>query len=113
MPKFLFIGDRHNAEHVPSSRIDNYHENTELKDLEIIQIAKDKKVDAILHPGDFWTDADRKLVYNFVSNIVRRWLNSGIQLIGIAGNHDLIGNNLNSLDNTTTGFLNSIGIFKT
>ena len=113
MPKFLFIGDRHNAEHVPSSRIDNYHENTELKDLEIIQIAKDKKVDAILHPGDFWTDADRKLDYNFVSNIVRRWLNSGIQLIGIAGNHDLIGNNLNSLDNTTTGFLNSIGIFKT
>ena len=47
MPKFLFIGDRHNAEYVPSSRIDNYHENTELKDLEIIQIAKDKKVDAI------------------------------------------------------------------
>lgn len=113
MPKFLFIGDRHNSETIPSSRIDNYHENIELKDLEIIQIAKDKQVDAILHPGDFWTDSDRKLNNEFVAKTALKWMSANIRLIGIAGNHDLIGNNLNSLDSTTTGLLNSLGIFKT
>ncbi len=113
MLRFLFFGDRHNSESIPSSRIGDYKQDCDNKDDEIIQLAKQYKVDALLHPGDFWTDSDKKLGYHFVTPVAKKWRNAGIPVIGIAGNHDLIGNNLNSLPDTTTGFLNDLGILKT
>ena len=107
------MGDRHNSEFIPSSRIDDYHLTCEAKDNEIINIAKKYNADMILHPGDFWTDSDKKPSNEFVASIARRWMAAGIPVIGIPGNHDLIGNNINSLPNTTTGLLNSLGVFKT
>lgn len=113
MLRFLFFGDRHNSEKIPSSRIGNFKEDCDAKDDEIIHLAKKYNVDALLHPGDFWTDSDKKLENHFVSSVARKWITAGIPIIGIAGNHDLIGNNINSLPNTTTGLLNDLGIFKT
>ena len=112
MLKFLYMGDRHNSETTPMSRTDDYQSSCELKDLEIINIAKEHGVCAILHPGDFWTDSDRRIGNEFIGNIARRWLGAGVPLIGIAGNHDLIGNNADSLPGTTSGLLHSLGIFK-
>jgi exonuclease SbcC len=77
-----------------------------------MKIAKDNDVKAILHPGDFFTDSDKKLGNEFVAKIAQRWLSCGIPLIGIAGNHDLIGNNIDSLPSTTAGLLDSLGVFK-
>ena len=94
------------------SRTDDYQSSCELKDLEIINIAKEHGVCAILHPGDFWTDSDRRIGNEFIGNVARRWLGAGVPLIGIAGNHDLIGNNADSLPGTTSGLLHSLGIFK-
>ena len=113
MLKFLYMGDRHNSESIPKSRIDNYFDSCEAKDNEIIKIANEHNVTAILHPGDFWTDSDRRIGNEFIAKIARRWMAAGIPLIGIAGNHDLIGNNEGSISSTTTGLLNSLGIFKT
>ena len=112
MLKFLFMGDRHNSESIPKSRIDDYLASCKAKDEEIIDLAKKHNVAAILHPGDFWTDSDRKIGNEFIASIARRWMMAGIPIIGIAGNHDLIGNNEGSLPSTTTGLLNSLGIFK-
>lgn len=112
MIKFLYMGDRHNSETTPMSRTDDYQSSCELKDLEIINIAKEHGVSAILHPGDFWTDSDRRIGNEFIGNIARRWIGAGVPLIGIAGNHDLIGNNADSLPGTTSGLLHSLGIFK-
>lgn len=109
----LFMGDRHNCELKPSSRIDDYHTTCENKDKEIIDIAKRYNVDMILHPGDFWTDSDKKPSNEFVASIAQRWIAANIPIVGIPGNHDLIGNNINSLPNTTTGLLNALGVFKT
>lgn len=113
MLKILFMGDRHNSETVPKSRIDDYYESCKAKDEEIISIAKANDVKLILHAGDFWTDADRKLGNEFVGKIARRWLGAGVPIVGIAGNHDLLGNNEGSLPSTTAGLLSSLGIFKT
>lgn len=112
MLRFLFMGDRHNSETIPYSRTDDYQASCEMKDNEIIDIAKRYKVDAILHPGDFWTDADRRIGNEYIAKIALRWMAIGIPLIGISGNHDLIGNNKDSLINTTTGLLDSLGVFK-
>ena len=108
MLKFLLIGDRHNSENTPSSRIDDFALTCEQKDIEIMHIAKSHNVNAILHPGDFFTDSDKKLGNEFMGKIVNRWRSCGIPLIGIAGNHDLIGNNIDSLPSTTAGLLDSI-----
>lgn len=106
------MGDRHNAEHTPSSRTDNYQETCELKDAEIIRLARENNVNAIIHAGDFWTDSDKRLGNTFIAKVAQRWMLGGIPVIGIAGNHDLIGNNPNSFYDTTSGLLHSLGVFK-
>lgn len=117
MIRFLLIGDRHNSEHIPKCRKDDFQSNSLKKDLEIIELAKKHHVDAILHPGDFWTDADHKLKNDFIAKVANLWDNiydgdRKIPLIGIAGNHDLIGENVASIATTTTGLLDALGIFK-
>lgn len=112
MIKFLYMGDRHNSESIPSSRIDDFVATCEAKDNEIIQLAKTHKVTAILHGGDFFTDGDKKPSIEFVSRIAKKWRDVGIPIIGIAGNHDLIGNNIKSFPNTTSGLLDELDIIK-
>ena len=47
MLNFLLIGDRHNSENTPLSRIGDYHQDCLAKDLEIIELAKRYKLNAI------------------------------------------------------------------
>ena len=111
MLNFLLIGDRHNSENTPLSRIGDYHQDCLAKDLEIIELAKRYKVNAILQPGDFFTDSDKKPTFPFISEILQRWSVCNIPMIGIAGNHDLIGNNIDSLPSTAAGFVDSLNVF--
>ena len=115
--RFLLMGDRHNSENTPKSRIDNFQESVKAKDEEIMSIAKHYNVAAILQAGDFWTDGDARIKNDFIPEIVKRWIDpmnpgKSIPMIGIAGNHDLIGNNINSLPNTTLGLTVSLGYQK-
>ena len=115
--RFLLMGDRHNSENTPKSRIDNFQESVKAKDEEIMSIAKQYNVAAILQAGDFWTDGDARIKNDFIPEIVKRWIDpmnpgKSIPMIGIAGNHDLIGNNINSLPNTTLGLTVSLGYQK-
>lgn len=115
--KFLLIGDRHNSENTPRNRIDDFIQTMKNKDEEILKIAKDNKVAAIIQAGDFWTDSDAKPKNEFISEIIKRWVNplnatESIPLIGIAGNHDLIGGNIHSLPNTALGLMSSLGYMR-
>lgn len=111
MLNFLLIGDRHNSEHTPLSRIGDYHQDCLAKDLEIMEIAKRYHVNAILQPGDFFTDSDNKPTLPFITSILQKWGPCNIPMIGIAGNHDLIGNNIDSLPSTAAGFVDSLNVF--
>lgn len=108
----IVFGDRHNCEFAPASRIDDYNAAAEVKDAFIMQLAKDRKANAFIQPGDFWTDADRKPSTEFVGRVAAKWLATGIPVIGIAGNHDLIGGDPSSLPKTVSGLLNACGLFK-
>ena len=112
--KFLLMGDRHNSEQKPQSRIDDFYETQKAKDEEIISIAKKYNVAAIIQAGDFWTDSDYKIKNDFIPEIIKRWTNplnpkDSIPMLGIAGNHDLIGGNIRSLPNTTLGLTAALG----
>ena len=138
--KFLYFGDRHNSERMPANRIDDFKETCIKKDLEIIELGKKNNVSAFLHPGDFWNDSDHKISNEFIQEVVKRWTDNTIDsqkilkqiknneikdlnalyaqvkkyipLIGVVGNHDLIGNDIASLPNTTTGLLYGLGIME-
>ena len=129
--KFLYFGDRHATFKQPSNRTDDFFETCKAKDLEIMKIARDNKVAAILQPGDFFEEKDIKGENKFIQEIIDRYnlfnpkellkefqetgkldarlLESYIPMVGIAGNHDLIGESLESLSSTTLGLLASMG----
>ena len=116
MLKFLYIGDMHEMEHTPSSRIDNFQETVHEKRQEILALAKKHQVSAILEGGDF---LDKPRVSNdFLSYLLTEWgmdqrliqkllfqillgtstiedlktqMEQQIPILGIAGNHELIG----------------------
>lgn len=131
----LYFGDRHYSETIPANRVDDFFLNTALKDQEIKEIGKQYNVKAFLHPGDllerskismrfakeiagFWTNCDLSLPED--ANLIKdkqidgnifKTINSFTPLIGVYGNHDLIGGDIGSVDNTIIGLLSSIGIF--
>lgn len=106
------MGDRHNSTAVPPNRTDpDFYATCKNKDMEIMQIAKDNNCKVILQGGDFWTDSDAKPKNDFIADIALRWHNA-VPVIGVAGNHDLIGNNINSLPFTTCGLMDKLGFFK-
>ena len=104
-----------------------------MKTREIIEIGKKHNVKAYLQPGDFFDAPNPPL--NYVADVIKEWsnfnlfgmftdlltgkespnefikkLNNFTPLVGVVGNHELYGNNLNSLPSTMIGFLNKIGI---
>jgi exonuclease SbcC len=133
--KFLYFGDKHERRTAPENRLDNYFETQKAKTREIIQIGKSNRVSAFLQPGDFFDTPNPG--NEFVSEIAGMWgggnahdllskfrsglmkpeevlkaMNDYIPMIGVAGNHELFGNNLNTLDKTAIGLLNKWGLMR-
>lgn len=129
--KFLYFGDRHATFKQPGNRLDNFFETCKNKDLEIMEIARREKVSALLQPGDFFEEKDIKGENKFIQEMIERYsmfnpktfieeyistgkadisaLQNFIPMVCIAGNHDLIGENIDSLSSTTLGLLASMG----
>lgn len=133
--KFLLIGDRHQSPHAPLTRIDDFEDTCRKKDNEILKIARDNGVEAILEAGDFFEEGRSRLPAEFLQQIIARWFGhtsvyeiaqkreelddqafleymksiNPIKLIGVAGNHELQGGAPESLPNTTLGLLNGLG----
>lgn len=132
--RFLYFGDRHCSPNKPENRLDDYQETCKMKDEEILYLGHKYNVSAFLQPGDFWNEIDVNGKNDFINSIMNRWgiinynelilslknnktidkdlldkINNYIPIVGIAGNHDLIGNSLDTLPKTTTGYLGSTG----
>lgn len=139
MIKLLYFGDFHNDEKVPSSRIDNFVETRKKKTKEILQIAKDEGVIAMLQPGDFLNKP--KVSNDFLSEIKREWgFTDGnienivsdvllknkttgdlikaiedcnrIPIIGTIGNHELVGYALKTYSNCSISQLVESGFIR-
>lgn len=133
--KFLYFGDKHDRRTAPENRMDNYLEVQQAKTREIIKIGKENAISAFLQPGDFFDTPNPG--NDFVAHIAGMWgggnahdllskFRSGqmkpeevlkamqdyIPMIGVAGNHELFGNNINTLDKTAIGLLNKWGLMK-
>ena len=133
--KLLVMGDFHESNHVPRSRIDDFHETKKELIYEINQLAKTHQCRAILQMGDF---LDKNVLPHAVlMDIVKRWkphapaqqlqklqngeisvetfleaIKEDIPLIGVVGNHELIGNSLNTLPKTSIYLLKEMGFMQ-
>lgn len=128
----LYFGDKHYQFKKPSNRIDDFSETEKNKVTQVLNIAKENNVRAIIQPGDF-LDKPR-LPDSFVEAILDEWgfseMNNAreryeggeitkeemaeailgyIPIIGTVGNHELYGGSLKTLPRTTLGFMSSIG----
>lgn len=132
--KFLYFGDAHYRATSPKKRLDDYVETLFEKTKEIRQLGEKYQVDAYLQPGDFFDTAQPPLDY--VSKVLNAWfdvdfstllnfLKQAMQgekinasnlkykpMIGIAGNHELFGNNIQTLPRTMIGFLHEMGFMQ-
>ena len=133
--KLLVMGDFHESNHVPRSRIDDFHETKKELIQEINNLAKAHGCRAILQMGDF---LDKNVLPHAVlMDIVKRWkphapaqqlqklqngelsveafleaIKEDIPLIGVVGNHELIGNSLNTLPKTSIYLLKEMGFMQ-
>lgn len=135
--KFLYVGDPHNQVRTPTNRTDKFHETYDNKVQEIKELAVKHKVKAILQPGDFLNSPNYN--NDFLMDVVEKWsvvpgkyemlkkmsyqgenlddympdflekLKKDIPIVGIIGNHELIGNSLNSYSKTSLAFLERLG----
>lgn len=127
----------HERPSTPSNRIDSYHQSISEKREEIKGLGIKYKVDAFLQPGDFLNSHTYQ--NDFLLDVVSKWSmvdtfdlikqyslgqlsneefqnklidSKPIPMIGAIGNHELIGDSLNSYKKTSLRFLEQIGFMQ-
>lgn len=131
--KFTLIGDLHIRKQAPINRKDDFYNTLKEKLKEIVKVGYENQVDGFLIAGDFFDSPMPSM--NVVSEIIRIFLNGSdisdllysssttaedikkrtekmIPIITVAGNHDLYGNSINTLNRTMLGFLINLGIVR-
>lgn len=103
MKKFLFVGDPHIRGTNPVHRKGDLREDTKAKFAEIFTIAKDRKVDAIIYPGDILDSPEIALgvAFDFVDVLSK----SPVPQYTTIGNHDVYGYNTDSYYRTSLRLL--------
>lgn len=105
--KLLLFTDTHIRGNSPRNRIDDFYNTLKSKFVEISQICEEEKIDYILHAGDWFDrpDISPSVVREF--GILIKKFNTPIYTI--AGNHDLFGHNVESINRTMLGLLEGFG----
>jgi DNA repair exonuclease SbcCD nuclease subunit len=108
--RFLFVTDTHIRGNNPHSRKDHFLTTALNKFAEVIQLAEEEKVEAILHGGDFFHIPNPSLqVAGAFAAVIR---STAIPIYGIAGNHDLFGHNPDTLPRTMLGLFAKLGLVR-
>ncbi|PSL51258.1 DNA repair exonuclease SbcCD nuclease subunit [Salsuginibacillus halophilus] len=106
--KFLYFTDTHIRGSSPKNRLDTFPDALETKLTEVVNIANQHEVDAVLHGGDVFDRPD--LSPNIVSRFLRVFQKFEAPIYAVAGNHDTFGHNPDTLKRTMLGLLHEAGI---
>jgi DNA repair exonuclease SbcCD nuclease subunit len=105
--RVLFVGDQHSEDKTPKSRKDDYLLAILKKLEEIVEIAKTRKVDAIVLLGDLFHKMEPSGKCR--NSIISLFLRCDIPIYVTLGNHD-IKNSLHNLPNSALGTLIETGV---
>lgn len=108
--KILLMTDTHVSFKNPASRLDVFSNTILNKFNEIGNIIKQNNIDLVLHGGDFFHSPTISLKFaGTIANILRSW---NIPIYVVPGNHDVVGYNTKTLDQTMLGFYYNTGVVK-
>ena len=108
--KLLYLTDTHITAKTPSSRLDDIQDTIKMKFSELGVLIEKEGIEAVLHGGDMF---HRPEVSNkFVGEIAEIIRGYGVPFYVLIGNHDLQGQNSESLPHTKLGLLSSTGVIK-
>lgn len=103
MLKLLFYTDTHYRDTQPKSRIDDVLASQFAELGDIMNISVEHQVDALLHGGDFFDT--KKPSHQLVIHLLNWVKTLNKPILGIIGNHDVTGYNLDSVKNSGLGVL--------
>lgn len=108
--KILYFTDPHLRDNNPENRIDNFIEKQFEKLLEVKKIYEEEKCDYLFCGGDVFNKFNSSLEFTnrvlyFLKNDFR------IKIYGIVGNHDILGYNLFTLNQSSLGILGVSDVF--
>lgn len=108
--RFLFLTDTHIRGTAPRSRKDNFIETVKRKLQEVGKISEENNVDYILHGGDWFDRPDiSPAIVREIAVIVKNFMKP---VLTIAGNHDMFGQNPETLSRTMLGLLEGTGVVR-
>ncbi|SDX15286.1 DNA repair exonuclease SbcCD nuclease subunit [Marininema mesophilum] len=107
MLRLLYVTDTHIRGTTPRSRLDDFVATLRVKMEEVVDIAHKEGVDVVLHGGDLFDrpDISPAVVRDF-ARILRRF---EVPIYTIAGNHDIYGQNPETVDRSMLGLLDAFG----
>lgn len=108
--RILFFTDVHLTNRIPASRVDNYPQTILAKVREVGEIARARGVDIIVNGGDvFHSPAVERGLSGELAEIIRSF---PAPVYVVPGNHDLFGQNPDTLNQTMLGLLIRSGVFR-
>jgi len=108
--RLLFLTDDHKRGTTPTNRKDNFPATLAAKLREVAAIAREREVDYILHGGDFY-DVPAPAI-SVCADFLEIYQQFPAPVYIIAGNHDLFGNNAETLPRTMLGLAARLGIVR-
>lgn len=108
--RFLYFTDTHLRGAAPEARTDNFSETVTNKLIDVVSLANQLNVEAVVHGGDLFDVPEPGLgqVGEYLEILGRL----GAPMYVVPGNHDLYGNNPSTLNRTLLGFLARVGFVK-
>jgi DNA repair protein SbcD/Mre11 len=108
--KILYLTDTHIRGTSPRNRLDDFAQALLAKLQEVVELAKEHQVSAILHGGDLF---DRPDVAPAVAlDFLRVLMAAPCPIYGIAGNHDVFGFNPQTVPRTMLGLFDGFQLFR-
>jgi DNA repair protein SbcD/Mre11 len=108
--RFLFLTDTHIRGTTPRNRTDNLALTLQAKMQEVNTLAAQYQVDAVLHNGDLFDRPDiAPSVVGDFAGLLRR---CPAPIYLVAGNHDIFGQNPDTLGRTMLGLLDRFGVVR-
>lgn len=109
MLKLLQVNDLHLADRPPSKRTVTYLDDIFAKLAEITQLAKDRRVDAVVCTGDIFHHKSAVRVTHRLTNRVLSWVDElPCSFIVVPGNHDLSEDRIETVHRQPIGALASL-----
>lgn len=108
--RILYLTDTHFRGTTPRSRLDDLPQSLLAKLAEVVELARQHQVAAILHGGDLFDRPD--VAPAVATQFLRHLRTAPCPVYGIAGNHDLYGLNPETLSRTMLGLADGVDLIQ-